>query len=111
GSNAAPVPSADAAAVPPDVAPAAASAGAYRLWFSGLRSAEDYARLVGALAGNSEVRGLRIEQAHGNVLQARVDARGSLQGLSEALNAARIAHPTNTKPPVEGVDAVLDFEP
>lgn len=108
GSNVTPVTSPDAPAAPADVAPA--SAGAYRLWFSGLRSAEDYARLVGALGANPEVRTLRIEQAHGNVLQARVDARGSLQSLTEALNVARIAHPTNTKPPVEGVDAVLDFE-
>jgi len=111
GSNAspAPAPGPDAALAAPS--PDVTSSGTYRLWFSGLRSAEDYARLVGALAANSEVRGLRIEQAHGSVLQARVDARGSLQSLGEALNAARIAHPTNTKPPVEGVDAVLDLEP
>ena len=109
GSNAPPSTGVEAAPAlpPPDIA----SSGSYRLWFSGLRSAEDYARLVGALSANSEVRGLRIEQAHGSVLQVRVDARGSLQGLGEALNAARIAHPTNTRPPVEGVDAVLDFEP
>jgi hypothetical protein len=93
-----------------DAAPTA-SAGSYRLWFSGLRSAEDYARLVGALGANPEVRALRIEEAHGNVLQARIDARGSLQSLTEALNVSRLAHPTNTKPPIEGVDAVLDFEP
>ena len=95
---------------PPDAAPAGA-ASAYRLWFSGLRSAEDYARLVGALNTNSEVRAFRIEQAHGNVLQARIDARSSLQNLTDSLNATRVAHPTNTKPPVDGVDAVLDFEP
>lgn len=97
------------AASPPDAA-TAPSAG-YRLWFSGLRSAEDYARLVGALNANPEVRTLRVEQARGSVLQVRIDARGSLQGLSDALEAARLAHPTNTKPPVEGVDAVFDFGP
>ncbi len=101
---------ADAAPVAADAVPPAPS-GSYRLWFSGLRSAEDYARLVGALGANPEVRGFRVEQARGNVLQARVDARGSLRDLIEALDAARLAHPTNTKPPLEGVDAVLDFEP
>ncbi|MBS0582663.1 MAG: hypothetical protein JSS42_06120, partial [Proteobacteria bacterium] len=113
GSNAPPAAGADAASAPPapaDAAPSVAS-GNYRLWFSGLRSAEDYARLVGALGANPEVRAFRVEQAHGNVLQARVDARGSLEALTEALAAARLAHPTNTRPPVEGVDAVLDFEP
>ena len=106
-------PPADAAApaAPVETATAPAAGGSYRLWFSGLRSAEDYSRLVGALNASPEVRGLRVEQAHGNVLQARIDARGSLQSLTESLDAARLAHPTNTKPPVEGVDAVLDFEP
>lgn len=103
--------SADSAASQADGAPAPAAAGSYRLWFSGLRSADDYARLVGALNASPEVRALRIEQAHGNVLQARIDARGSLQELTESLDAARIARATNTKPPVEGVDAVLDLEP
>lgn len=101
----------DAAAVASDAAPAPASPGSYRLWFSGLRSAEDYARLVAALNASPEVRALRIEQAHGNVLQTRIDARGSLQELTESLAASRLAQATNTKPPVEGVDAMLDFEP
>ncbi|MBN8886456.1 MAG: DUF2066 domain-containing protein [Rudaea sp.] len=101
----------EAAAPQADAAPAPAAAGSYRVWFSGLRSADDYARLVGALNGSPEVRALRVEQAHGNVLQARIDARGSLQELTESLDAARIARATNTKPPVEGVDAVLDLEP
>ena len=101
----------DGATAPADTTAAAPaeSAGAYRLWFSGLRSAEDYARLVGALNANPEVRALRVEQAHGNVLQVRVEARGTLQNLTESLDASRVAHATNTKPPVEGVDAILDF--
>lgn len=106
---AAPNATADGAAAPP--ADGSAASASYRLWFSGLRSAEDYARLVGALNTNSEVRAFRVEQAHGNVLQARIDARSSLQNLTDSLNSTRVAHPTNTKPPVDGVDAVLDFEP
>lgn len=102
---------ADGTAPPADAAAAAPPAGVYRLWFSGLRSAEDYSRLVGSLSANPEVRTLRVEQAHGNVLQARIETRGSLQNLTDSLDSTRLAHPTNTKPPVEGVDAVLDFEP
>jgi hypothetical protein len=99
------------AAAPADASAATGTGGTYRLWFSGLRSAEDYARLVGALSASPEVRALRVEQAHGSVLQARIEARGSLQSLTDSLDAARLAHTSNTKPPVDGVDAVLDFEP
>ncbi|MGH8123814.1 MAG: DUF2066 domain-containing protein [Rudaea sp.] len=92
-------------------ATAVALPGSYRLWISGLRSAEDYARLIGALAGNDQVRALRVEQAHGNTVQVKVDTRGSLQSLLAALEATRLAHTTNARPPVAGVDALLDFEP
>jgi hypothetical protein len=98
-------------AAPVETAAAAGSASSYRLWFTGLRSAEDYARLVGALKASAEVRELRVEQAHGDVLQARIDTLGSLQSLIDALGAARVAHVADAKSPVEGVDAVLDFEP
>ncbi len=99
-------PDANASNAAPVVAP-----GGVRLWITGLRSAEDYARLVGALAGNEQVRALHLEQAHGNTLQVRIDARGSLQALLEALAATRLAHVSNAHPPVASVDALLDFEP
>lgn len=103
--NSATPPGADSAAVP------AALPGSYRLWISGLRSAEDYARLIGALSANEQVRALHVEQAHGNTVQVKVDTRGSLQNLLAALDATRLAHATNARPPVAGIDALLDFEP
>jgi len=104
-----------APAAPPDAtssatAPAAAP-GSFRLWITGLRSAEDYARLIGSLSGNDQVRALHVEQAHGNTLQLRIDARGTLQALLDALAATRLAHVSNAHPPAAGVDALLDFEP
>ncbi|MEP6940413.1 MAG: DUF2066 domain-containing protein [Rudaea sp.] len=109
---------ADSVAAPPaggvdGAAPATAvpAAGSYRLWITGLRSAEDYARLVGSLNGNDQVRALQVEQGHGNTVQVRIDARGNLPALLDALGAARIAHASNTQPPVAGVDALLDFDP
>jgi Uncharacterized protein conserved in bacteria (DUF2066) len=92
-------------------AAAATSAGSFRLWFSGLRSAEDYARLIGGLSANEQVRSVRVEQAHGTSVQIRIDARGGLQSLLESLDLTRLAHTTNAHPPVEGIDALLDFEP
>jgi hypothetical protein len=103
-----------ATAAAPGADPAAspvAAAGSYRLWISGLRSADDYARLVGSLSGNPEVRALRVELARGNGLQVRVDARGTLQSLLDSLDATRLAHATHAASPIEGVDALLDFEP
>lgn len=85
--------------------------GSFRLWITGLRSAEDYARLIGSLSGNDQVRTLHVEQAHGNTLQVRIDARGPLQALLDALAATRLAHVSDAHPPVSGVDALLDFEP
>jgi hypothetical protein len=92
-------------------APPAAAPTGFRLWITGLRSAEDYARLVGSLSGNDQVRALHVEQAHGNTLQVRIDARGPLQALLDALATTRLAHVSNAQPPVAGVDALLDFEP
>ena len=92
-------------------AAAAATAGSYRLWITGLRSAEDYARLIGSLNGNDQVRALQVEQGHGNTVQVRIDARGSLAALLDALGAARIAHAGNTQPPLAGIDALLDYDP
>jgi len=84
----------------------------YRLWISGLRSADDYARLIGALSGNEQVRALRVERAQANIVQVKVDTRGALQTLLDSLDTTRVAHrPKEARPAVEGVDAQLDFEP
>jgi hypothetical protein len=83
----------------------------YRLWITGLRSAEDYARLIGGLNGNDQVRAVQVEQGRGTTVQVRIDARGALSSLLDALDVARLAHASNTHPPVAGVDALLDFEP
>lgn len=100
-----PAATADATAAGPQ------TSGSYRLWITGLRSAEDYARLIGALGSNEQVRSTQVEQGHSNTVQVRIEARGALPALLDALAAARIAHATNTHPPVAGVDALLDFEP
>lgn len=101
----------DTAASAPSAAVAAPQAGSYRLWITGLRSAEDYARLIGGLNGNDQVRAVQVEQGRGTTVQMRIDARGTLPALLDALDAARLAHASNTHPPVAGVDALLDFEP
>ncbi len=104
----------DPSSTPAGVDSAAAqvpASGSYRLWFSGLRSADDYARLVGALNSNEQVRAVRVEQARGNGVQIKVDTRGALATLLDSLDASRLAHVSNPHPPLEGVDALLDYQP
>jgi hypothetical protein len=106
------IPRADTAGATAAPVAAAAAPGSYHLWISGLRSAEDYARLIGALSGNEQVRALRVEAARGNGVQVKVETRGALQSLLDSLETTRLARRTSdARPPLEGIDALLDFEP
>jgi hypothetical protein len=87
-------------------APAEAQSGTYRVWVSGIASAEDYARLIGSLTRNELVRGVQAEQARGDGVQLKVEAAASLSRLLESLGNSPV-HVLNAKPPVDGVDALL----
>lgn len=84
--------------------------GSYRVWVSGVNSAEDYARLVGALAHNELVRSVQAEQARGDGVQLKLDVAGSLARLLGSLGTGPV-RVLNAKPPVEGVDALLGMQP
>jgi len=103
--GAAPAETAGAAA-----APEAPQSGTYRVWVSGVGSAEDYARLMGSLRRNELLRGVQVEQARGDGLQLKLDAAASLARLLDALGAGPL-HVVNAKPPVEGIDALLSMQP
>jgi hypothetical protein len=81
--------------------------GTYRLWVGGIRSAEDYARLIGAFSGNERVRDVQTELARGDGVQLRVGIVGPLQRVLDALSATAGVRVTNSAPPVEGMDALL----
>jgi hypothetical protein len=81
----------------------------FRLWVSGVRSAESYARLVGTLSRNELVRGVQAQQARGDGVELRVDVIGPLQRLLDSLAGGPL-RVTNAKPPVEGIDALLDMQ-
>lgn len=82
----------------------------YRVWVSGIASADDYARLVGALGHNELVRAVQAEQARGDGVELRIDTVGPLQRVLDSLGNGPI-HVSNVKPPIEGVDALLDMHP
>ncbi len=83
--------------------------GTYRVWVSGVRSAEDYARLIGSLSRNELVRSVRAEQARGDGVQLKLDVNGPLPRLLESLSLGPV-HVLNAKPPVDGVDALLGMQ-
>jgi hypothetical protein len=83
--------------------------GTYRVWVSGVNSAEDYARLIGSLSRNELVRSVRAEQARGDGVQLKLDVNGPLPRLLESLSSGPV-HVLNAKPPVDGVDALLGMQ-
>jgi hypothetical protein len=85
-------------------------AQSYRVWVSGVASADDYARLIGTLSHNELVRAVQAEQARGDGVALRIDTVGPLQRVLDSLGNGPI-RVSNAKPPVEGVDALLDMHP
>jgi hypothetical protein len=85
-------------------------AQSYRVWVSGVASADDYARLVGTLSHNELVRVVQAEQARADGVELRIDTIGPLQRVLDSLGNGPI-RVSNAKPPVEGVDALLDMHP
>ncbi|HEX6834146.1 MAG TPA: DUF2066 domain-containing protein [Rudaea sp.] len=97
-----------AAAAAADTAPANdVRPGTYHLWVGGIRSAEDYARLIGAFSGNERVRDVQTELARGDGVQLRVGVVGPLARVLDTLSATAGVRVTNAAPPVEGMDALL----
>ena len=82
----------------------------YRVWVRGVGSADAYARLVGTLSRNDLVRGVQAEQARGDGVELKIDTVGPLQRVLDSLGNGPI-RVANAKPPVDGVDALLDMQP
>ena len=82
----------------------------YRVWVRGVGSADAYARLVGTLSRNELVRGVQAEQARGDGVELKIDTVGPLQRVLDSLGNGPI-RVANAKPPVDGVDALLDMQP
>jgi len=78
----------------------------FRVWVSGVNSALDYARAVGALGRNDLVRSVQAEAARNDGVQLRVEVNGPLQRLLDSLASGPV-RVLDAAPPVEGVDALL----
>lgn len=106
GTTAAANASADATATP-----AEPTLSSYHVWVGGLHSAMDYARLMGALAADDYVRDTEVELARGDGVQLRLSASVPLARVLGDLDAGTVVRVTNAKPPVDGIDALLDLKP
>ncbi len=80
------------------------------MWVGGIRSAEDYARVIGYLGESNLVRGVQPTQARGDGVLVRLSLRGSLSASAAMLWSHAPAHVRNASPPVDGVDALLDCD-
>lgn len=97
-------------AAPADAAPVVdVRPGTYHIWVSGVRSAEDYARLIGSFSGNERVRDVQTELARGDGVQLRLSVQGPLQRVLDMLTSTAGLHVTNAAPPVDGMDALLSM--
>lgn len=83
--------------------------GSYRVWVSGVNSAEDYAHLIGSLSRNELVRSVRAEQARGDGVQLKLDVSGPLPRLLDSLVTGPV-YLLNAAPPVDGMDALLTMQ-
>ena len=101
----------DSAPAEGQAAPVDATPGSYRVWVAGVRSAQDYARLIGALSGNEFVRDVQVELARGDGVQIRLTTAASLSRLLDNLSASAVIRVAKAKPPVDGLDALLDLQP
>ncbi len=88
----------------------AAHPGSYHVWVSGVRSAEDYARLVGALSSNELVRDMQSEQARGDGVLLKLTLSSGLQALLDNPALASTWRLVKANPPIDGVDAMLSLQ-
>lgn len=97
--------------------PAEASAPAntapvdHKVWISGIRSAEDYARGMGYLTRQAMVRQAWPLEARGDGVLVKVSVAGDFARWLEQLGLDAVLQVNSANPPVEGIDATLVLQP
>lgn len=82
-----------------------------RVWISGLRSAQDYARLFEILGGSDLVREFQPEQARGDGVLLKLTLNLALDRWLAYLPPDGALRVVSAAPPVEGVEATLALNP
>ena len=81
------------------------------VWIGGIRSAQDYARVVGYLGKSPLVRGVRPQQARGDGMLVKLSLGTDLAHFLDAVGIERTLSVVSASPPVDGVDATLALAP
>ena len=92
-------------------APVSAAAVDHRIWISGIRSAEDYARGMGYLARQAMVREAWPLEARGEGILVKVAVAGDFSRWLARLGEEAVLQVNSANPPIDGIDATLVLQP
>jgi hypothetical protein len=95
-----------AQAAAPDVAPSER-----RIWVSGIHSASDYARGIGYLARQAQVRQSWPIEARADGVLVRLSLAGDLVRWLEIVDNEGVLRVNSASPPLDGIDATLSLIP
>jgi len=98
--------SAGVAGAPIDATPADVT-----VWIGGIRSADDYVRVIGYLAKSNLVKSTQPRQARGDGMLVRLSLATDLKHFLDAVSMERQLSVVNGSPPVDGIDATLALGP
>ena len=92
-------------------APIDATPSDVTVWIGGIRSADDYARVIGYLARSNLVKSTQPKQARGDGMLVRLSLSTDLKHFLDAVAIERQLSVVNGSPPVDGIDATLALGP
>jgi hypothetical protein len=92
-------------------APAEAAPSEATVWIGGIRSAEDYVRVMSYLARNNFVRTTQPMRARGEGMQVRLSLTTDLAHFLDVVGAERTLNVVSGAPPIDGIDATLALAP
>jgi hypothetical protein len=95
-----------AGTAPVDTTPSEAT-----VWIGGIRSAEDYARVIAYLGKSNLVRSAQPVQARGDGMLVKLSLATDVKHFLDAVALERTLSVVNGSPPVDGVDATLALGP
>jgi hypothetical protein len=91
---------------PAEVAPSEAT-----VWIGGIRSADDYVRVMAYLSRNNFVRTTEPLRARGEGMEVRLSLTTDLAHFLDVVGMERTLGVVSGAPPVEGIDATLALAP
>jgi hypothetical protein len=92
-------------------APVEATPSEATVWIGGIRSAEDYARVIAYLGKSNLVRSSQPVQARGEGMLVKLSLATDLKHFLDAVGLERTLSVVSGSPPIDGVDATLALGP